>query len=156
MSGADTFAVKVKTGQELTSVEDRAARRATIVAKRWHNKLIRHGMPGYVEGVIQEINGKSGACYACKRPFRTDRAFRAMEKAVDREIGTPGDALAALMIRALGVRDESEAREAVELKRSIDGVDGAAVEDMARKILENRGWTCLKPTAQVSANGGGA
>lgn len=50
----------------------------------------------------------------------------------------------------LGVRDQSEARSLIELARSAEGVDDAALEDRCRGLLERRGWTCLRPGSNAT------
>ena len=131
----------MKNGTALTDPSDRAERRSARAVKIWHYRLLRQGMKRYVEAVLQELgDARAGACPMCNRPYRTNRAFRAVERALDRVLSRPD--LTMQVVNLLGV-DLETAQRAVSAYREVEGLDERAGAeyclDAARKFYLTQG-----------------
>ncbi len=49
----------------------------------------------------------------------------------------------------LGVRDEKEARQAIEMHQRVSHLDDAGAAQLSADFLRQRGWTCLPPGTEI-------
>lgn len=132
-------------------------RKSRLALDRWHNGLMKDTLGKYRKAVVEELGDeKAGKCPMCERPYRTDRAFRAVEKALDRKLGSPQVQIQIMAViqTELGCRDIAEARGLIAMAREAGSLDATAVVDISRKLLEAEGWTCLPPESAIEAKDG--